>query len=151
MLFHNQFLSFVPASMSSKRKNAPYPRLPTPGTSNSISREKKSSFPPSVKNPDKSAVLVFYCSHNKTHKPSSLKERKFIIFKFCGSEAQHRCHGTKIKVTRGLCFFLKALQNHLYLFQTLEVNHFPWFGPLPPSSKPAVAVISPCIVPFISF
>ena len=92
MLFHNQFLSFVPASMSSKRKNAPYPRLPTPGTSNSISREKKSSFPPSVKNPDKSAVLVFYCSHNKTHKPSSLKEHKFIIFKFCGSEAQHRSH-----------------------------------------------------------
>ena len=76
---------------------------------------------------------------------------KFIILQFYRSEAQHRCHGTKIKVTRGLCFFLKALQNHLYLFQTLEVNHFPWFGPLPPSSKPAVAVISPCIVPFISF
>ena len=77
---------------------------------------------------------------------------KFIISQFYSSEAQHKSCETKIKVTGGLHFFLKALQNHLYLFQTQEVNHFPWVGPLPPSSKPAVAVIfSPCIFPFISF
>ena len=101
--------------------NVPVTGLPTPGTSNSILREKKSSFPPSVKNPDKSAVLVFSCPHNKTHKPSSLKEHKFIIFKFCGPEAQYRSHQHQSRAVllsgesggKAVCF-LPSLQGPLH-------------------------------------
>lgn len=101
--------------------NVPVTGLPIPGTSNSILREKKSSFPPSVKNPDRSAVLVFSCPHNKTHKPSSLKEHKFIIFKFCGPEAQQRSHQHQSRAVllsgesggKAVCF-LPSLQGPLH-------------------------------------
>lgn len=62
------------------------------------------------------AAVTNYCKF-------SLKQHKFIIFKFCRLEGCHESGWAKIKVWAGLCSFLEALP---CLFQLQETTHFPW-------------------------
>lgn len=97
-------------------------------------QEKKYPSPSPVKNLGKPAVLVFSCSHNKTHKHSGLKERKFIILKFCGSEVQHRSHWLKSRCLQGCAPFWRVWAKSCFLAIPRLLGPLTFLGSWLPSS-----------------
>ena len=62
----------------------------------------------------------------------ALNDENLLSYNAIGQKSNTGLIGLKTKVSGGLHFLLKALENNLCLLQILEVNHIPWS--YPPSS-----------------